>query len=73
MDIGHESITETVIACPACGGECQFEYLTGYDPRDGSPTGWIEPCGFCKGKGEVVVDMTPITLEDLISETENSQ
>ncbi len=53
------------VDCPACGGDCQFEHLTGYDPRDGSPTGWIEKCDTCGGKGEVEIAAELITQDDL--------
>jgi hypothetical protein len=51
--------------CPACGGECQFEHFTGYDPRDGSPTGWIERCDYCGGTGIAEISVEPIEQEDL--------
>jgi hypothetical protein len=54
-----------LIDCPVCGGNCGFEHLTGYDPRDGSPTGWIEPCDYCHGRGYVLEELEPIEQEDL--------
>lgn len=51
--------------CPSCGGDCQFEHLTGYDPRDGSPTGWIEKCDWCDGTGVAAIPTEPLSQEDL--------
>jgi hypothetical protein len=53
------------IECPNCGGDCEFAHLTGYDPRDGSPTGWIERCPTCRGRGEIEAELAPMTQDDL--------
>ncbi len=53
------------VECPSCLGERGFEVFTGYDPRDGSPTGWIEPCDYCGGSGEVGEISCPIDEDDL--------
>jgi hypothetical protein len=57
--------TTIFIECPACGGDCEFEHLTGYDPRDGNPTGWLERCSYCDGKGEVEEEIRLIEQDDL--------
>lgn len=54
-----------LVDCPNCGGETQFEHLTGYDPHDGSPRGWIEPCETCKREGAVFMPAAPIEQCDL--------
>lgn len=54
-----------LIECPCCSGECRFEVWTGYDPRDGSPTGYYETCDECKGTGGIEIEPEPITLDDL--------
>lgn len=51
--------------CAACGGEGEFEVLTGYDPRDGAPTGYVETCGCCNGTGAEFVACEPITCDEL--------
>ena len=43
--------------CPNCRGEGRIEHLTGYDPHDGSQTGWTEECDWCNGTGEVEDEM----------------
>lgn len=54
-----------IVECDACQGERGFEHVTGYDPRDGSLTGWIEPCDACAGRGVVVLEAELIEQEDL--------
>jgi hypothetical protein len=54
-----------IVECPACEGDPEWEVVTGYDPRDGSPTGWIERCSFCHGTGEVEIEAQPIEQGDL--------
>lgn len=51
--------------CPACGGDPEWEVLTGYDPRDGSPTGWIERCDCCRGTGVAEIPVEPVDQDDL--------
>jgi DnaJ-class molecular chaperone len=54
-----------IVDCPACEGEGAFEHVTGYDPRDGSPTGWIDQCRYCGGEGSVIEDAELIDEDDL--------
>lgn len=54
-----------MIECPYCDGARGYETITGYDPRDGQPTGFWTECPACKGKGEIWIETQPITLEDL--------
>jgi hypothetical protein len=54
------------IECPGCAGDCSVEHLDGgYDPRDGSPTGFIGVCLTCMGRGSIEIDDEPITIEDM--------
>ncbi len=45
--------------CECCGGEGEVEHITGYSPRDGQPTGWVETCGACDGSGMSDVECEP--------------
>ena len=51
------------IWCDACLGDRGFEVVTGHDPN-GPVTRW-DNCAACDGKGVVVVEFEPITIEDL--------
>lgn len=53
------------VECPLCDGERGWDIWTGYDPRDGSPTGYFQTCNLCNGNGEIWVEMPLITLDDL--------
>lgn len=44
-----------VVDCPACGGDGGGEVWTGYDPRDGSATGYWQNCATCDGAREVEI------------------
>jgi len=54
-------------ACPACNGDGRFDVVTGYDPRDGSSTGYTMDCTSCSGEGgfEEEVAFEPIGPADL--------
>ena len=54
-----------MIPCPHCGGEGSWEVVTGYDPRDGQPTGWIERCATCGGTGGIEEECPLIDEDDL--------
>ena len=58
------------IECPFCGGARGYEYWTGYDPRNGEPTGYWVACEPCHGTGEIEVEDEPRTLEDIEAEDE---
>jgi DnaJ-class molecular chaperone len=59
-------MTRTIlIACPGCNGDGIIEHLWNYDPRDGSPVGYREPCERCNGEGSIEEPLLPITQEDL--------
>ena len=47
-----------MVVCPACNGDGGFEVVTGYDPHDGSPTGYIDKCVECSGRGEYEAKVT---------------
>jgi hypothetical protein len=51
--------------CPVCGGDPEWQILTGYDPRTGDPRGWIERCEYCHGTGSAEIDVEPIEEDDL--------
>lgn len=54
------------MACPHCGGDRGWEVWTGgYNPRNGEPHGYWNPCGFCDDEGGVWEPVLPITMEDL--------
>jgi hypothetical protein len=44
--------------CPACNGDGGFDIPTGYDPNDGSLTGYFSECVDCSGKGEYLADVS---------------
>ncbi len=70
---GHDLCRQMrFVECPACLGERGFEVFTGYDPRDGSPTGWIERCSYCDGRGEVQEEARLID-EDEIAERDAAE
>lgn len=48
-----EPLEARIVACPACSGEGMWEVHTGYNPNDGSPTGYTQVCDTCDGKGEI--------------------
>lgn len=51
--------------CPECGGDGGFSYPISMCHIDGSiKEGWDE-CRCCGGSGEIDIELTPITLEDL--------
>lgn len=54
-----------MIECTVCNGDRQFEVVTGYDPRDGQPTGYHQTCGACHGDGAEEIELQPITMDDL--------
>lgn len=56
---------DRLVPCPRCGGEGSWEVLTGYDPRDGSPTGWVERCDACDGAGGIEEECPLIDEDDL--------
>jgi hypothetical protein len=56
---------ERTEACPGCGGDGGHEVWTHYDPRDGSPLGYWQPCRLCDATGDFVAEMHPIVLSDL--------
>lgn len=54
-----------MIECPGCNGEGGHHTLTGYDPRNGEPTGYWTTCDICEGRREVEIEVEPITIDDL--------
>ena len=60
---------ELLTVCENCDGAGEFvsQYITGYDPRDGSPLGWEDqyPCPECGGTGRVLTEVEPIDISDL--------
>lgn len=56
---------EIDIECTVCHGDRRIEVLTGYDPRDGQPTGYDYQCAACNGTGAEWVATQPIVLSDL--------
>lgn len=61
-DLFYEPIA---IPCPHCAGDGGFEVWTGYDPRDGSPTGYTTECSYCGGTGDDFAEVLPIDDTDL--------
>lgn len=56
------------VDCPVCGGEKEWEVWLGYDPRDGSPTGYVTRCDHCDDDGGVWAEPQARTLEDIENE-----
>lgn len=54
-----------LIECPACSGDGGWDTLTGYDPRNGEPTGYWTECDTCKGTRGIEIEDQPIEMEDL--------
>ena len=61
----YGEIEERVEPCSACGGDGGHEVWTHYDPRDGSPLGYWQPCRLCDATGDFVAEMHPVVLSDL--------
>ncbi len=53
------------VECSACGGDGRFEILTGYNPRNGEPDGYMQTCGVCNGTGGEFIPCEPMTVDDL--------
>lgn len=66
--LADEDGTAVIIACPRCNGEGREEHVTGYDPRDGSPTGWSNICSLCDGTGEVEDEARSVECDDDLEE-----
>jgi hypothetical protein len=50
-----------IIPCEECGGEGELYYAWANDPHPRSSG----RCGACGGRGEVEIEVVPITMEDL--------
>jgi len=61
----HEEPPLRQVQCGQCGGEGRWFVPTGYDPRDGSQTGYEAICSVCNGDGWYVEEVAP-DEEDLI-------
>lgn len=53
------------IECPECGSDGGHETWTGYDPRNGEPTGYWTTCSVCEGRREIEIEVEPVTIDDL--------
>jgi hypothetical protein len=54
-----------LIECPNCNGDCGWEILTGYNARNGEPTGYWQACDYCEARGEIEIEVEPIEMADL--------
>lgn len=50
-----------IMLCPTCGSEGRIEYGCANDPH----ASYVEICHECEGGGHVLVEVEPITMEDL--------
>ena len=70
-DRGHSIPDQRIIACDECGGDGGWEVSeTGpfghlYDPSNGALRTHWQRCPACASTGEIVVDVHPITFDDL--------
>jgi hypothetical protein len=54
--------------CSKCGGDGGFSVPIGIDHRDGSLRERIQACEACEGTGMIVVELEPVSLEDIEEE-----
>ena len=51
-----------IVRCEACGSEGRIYHGDGSHRLD-----WVEPCPYCQGTGGEMIEVEPITLDDLIT------